>query len=115
VTLLRPAGVLTVGHAEGLALLATAAADNRRTRAEFKASGYSMLLWDERYHATTGILLSRRPRENPLLRKSTELTLLVNRLLGEFGLTPITSPKVEAMGAPEERSEFESFIGGHRG
>ena len=85
--------VLTPAHGDALGLLAQARADYDRVRAQLQGMHFQQLIVDEVYDKA-GTLIRRRERENPLLRRSERLAQLVSRLLGEFGLTPITQTKV---------------------
>jgi phage terminase small subunit len=104
--------VLSPAHGEALALLAQSLADYGRVRAQLHEMGYRQLIVDE-IRDKTGQVIRRRVRENPLIRRSERLALLVARLLGEFGLTPVTQTKV-ASHAPTESDPFEVFLGGKR-
>jgi phage terminase small subunit len=104
--------ILSPAHGEALGLLAQALADYGRVRAQLHEMGYRQLIVDE-MRDKEGKVTRRRVRENPLIRRSERLALLVSRLLGEFGLTPITQTKIAAI-APSEADPFEAFLGGKR-
>lgn len=90
---LETSGVLTTAHGDALALLAQAKADYDRVRAQLVTMNHQQLVVDE-IRNKDGQVIRRRVRENPLIRRSERLALLCARLLGEFGLTPITQSKV---------------------
>jgi phage terminase small subunit len=109
---LETVGVLTTAHGEALAMLAEALADYDRIRGQLALMNYQQLVVDEVKNAE-GVTIRRRVRENPLLRRSERIALLVNRLLGEFGLTPATSARIDAR--PRQQSDpFERFLGARR-
>lgn len=101
-------GVLTTAHGESLATLCDAWADYVRCREQFAAMNYQQLVVDESIDRRNGNKL-RKVKENPLIRRSEKLALLITRLLGEFGLTPITSPKVPALGQAASADPFTEF------
>ncbi len=109
---LEAAGVLTTAHGEALGMLAEALADYTRVRTELHAMGHKQYLVDETFNRK-GQLIRRHERENPLFRRSERLALLINRLLGEFGLTPATQTRIEARQA-KLQDPFEAFLGGKR-
>jgi len=111
---LQASGVLTKGHGEALAMLAEALADYGRARAQLKAMRFQQLIVEEKYDPTGAKLLYRRVKENPLIRRSERLAVLCSRLLGEFGLTPITQAKINSAKPPTETDPFEVFLGGAR-
>lgn len=86
--------VLTRDHREALAQLAHALAADGRVRAQLRAMNYQRLVVDEIRDKAGNV--RRRVRDNPLIRQSIMASELVRRLLGEFGLTPITQAKVHA-------------------
>jgi hypothetical protein len=94
-TRLEAMRILNAGHGPALALLAQTLADHDRVRAQLHALHYPEVVVDETWD-THGTLLRRRTHEHPLIRRSERLTLLVTRLLGDFGLTPVTQTKVHA-------------------
>lgn len=98
--------VLTVAHGEALAVLAEAWADYVRCREQFAQTGRQMLVVDEK-RALDGTV-TRKVKDNPLIRRSERLALLLQRYLSEFGLTPVSGPKVAAMGEGpgDEWAEF---------
>lgn len=101
-------GVLSPAHGESLALLALARADYGRIREQLQVMRFQQLIVEE-IRDKAGNVLRRRYRENPLIRRSERLALLVSRLLGEFGLTPVTAPKVHAFPTGPE-DDFEMFL-----
>jgi phage terminase small subunit len=105
---LEVAGVLSLAHGEALALLAQALADYGRVR-EALLGERELVVAVERVYSKTGQLTRERMRENPLLKRSERLTLLINRLLGEFGLTPATQTRIEAK-QQAATDGFESFL-----
>ena len=98
--------VLTTAHGELLALLADAWAQYVRLQTAFKAGGYQSVLtieWmDERGNER------RRVVDNPLFRQLRQQTLLLNTLLGEFGQTPASAPKVQAFS--DSPDPFDRFL-----
>jgi P27 family predicted phage terminase small subunit len=110
---LETLGVLTTANGEALALLAEALADYDRCRAQLAQMNYQQLVVDE-MRDKAGTVIRRRVRENPLLRRTERIALLVNRLLGEFGLTPATAARIDARLVPERRDPFEAFLGSRR-
>ena len=86
--------VLHTGHGPALALLAQTLADHDRVRAALHTLDYKQLITEEVGDAKGRI--HRRLREHPLIPRSERVALLVNRLLGEFGLTPATQTRVHA-------------------
>jgi phage terminase small subunit len=109
---LEAAGVLSVAHGEALGMLAQALADYARIRQQLHQMQYQQLVIDE-VRDPKGQLLRRRVKENPLIRRSERIALLVNRLLGEFGLTPATQTRIEARQTALSDA-FETFLGGGR-
>jgi phage terminase small subunit len=102
--------VLNAGHGPALALLAHTLADQDRVRAELHAMNYQQLIIDRIPNPKTG-RSRRKLRENPLIRRSERLALLVARLLGDFGLTPVTQTKVHAqIDTPQTRAQ--RYLGG---
>lgn len=110
---LETIGVLSPGHGEALGLLAQSLADYGRVRRQLQEMGFRQLVVDE-MRDKTGNVIRRRVRENPLIRRSERLAMLVSRLLGEFGLTPVTQTKVHAPKSGTETDPFEVFLGGKR-
>jgi phage terminase small subunit len=108
---LESIGVLTTANGEALGLLAEALADYERVREALSTMRHQQLVVDE-VRNPQGVVIRRRIRENPLLRRTERIALLVNRLLGEFGLTPATAPRLEA--SPPVRDPFEVFLGHRR-
>jgi phage terminase small subunit len=88
-------GVLRTSHGKALGALAQALADYDRVREQLRQMNFQQLVVEE-IRDKNGTLLRRRIRENPLLRRSERLAMLAARLLGEFGLTPVTQTKVQA-------------------
>lgn len=107
---LSTAGVLNVSHGDALGALAHALADYGRIREQLHQMNYQQLLVDESRDSTGKIVIRRRVRENPLLRRSERIALLVSRLLGEFGLTPVTQSRVDAYPNDREHDPFEAFL-----
>jgi P27 family predicted phage terminase small subunit len=102
------AGVLTEAHGEMLALLCSTWADLERAREQFAAMGYQQLVVDE----TVGPNGERRRKvkPNPLVVRIEKQAYQVARFLGEFGLTPMTSAKVNAEKAVEGVDPFAEFL-----
>lgn len=100
--------VLTTAHAELLALLADGWAQYVRLKAAFAADGYRHVLvnsWqDDRGNPRTHTV------ENPLVRQIRQQALLLNTLLGEFGQTPASAPKVAAHA--DSPDPFDRFLQG---
>jgi terminase small subunit-like protein len=109
--LLAGAKILTTAHAAALGNLASVAAQLQRARAAHALEGFATLKVYE-LRTASGALLRLFEKAHPLLNEIKQLTLLETRLLESFGLTPISAPRVEALGAPPERSDFEAFVGG---
>jgi|SRR5262245_11752408 len=103
--LLTGSKVLTTGHAAALANLASVQARLDRARAAHAAEGFPTL---KVYHRRGDVF----EKPHPLATEINKLITLQLRLLDSFGLTPASAPKVEALGAPPERSDFERFVGG---
>jgi phage terminase small subunit len=110
---LQASGVLTVAHGEALTLLAEAWADYARLRDQLRVMSFQPLIVEELYDPTGTKLVRRRVRENPLTRRSERLALLCSRLLGEFGMTPVTAARIAAK-RPAVPDAFEAFLGGGR-
>jgi phage terminase small subunit len=111
---LEPLGLLSTVHGDVLATLAHSLADYQRVRVQLQTMGHQPLVVDETRDSKTGqIVVKRRIRENPLIRRSERLALLVTRLLGEFGLSPATQPRVQAA-SPPTPDPFEIFLAGKR-
>lgn len=106
---LEASRVLTTAHGEALAVLAETWADYVRCREQFAAAGYTLLVVDERREADGTV--HRRVKDNPLIRRSERLALLLQRYLAEFGLTPVTGPRVKVT-EPADVDPFEVFLGG---
>jgi hypothetical protein len=104
--------VLNTSHGEALGLLAQTLADFDRARGEYRATGFQNLLTDE-IRDRNGTLLRCRVIEHPLIRRIERVTLIASRLLGEFGLTPVTQSRVEAK-QQAAADAFEVFLGGKR-
>jgi len=90
---LLPTGVLTVAHGEALAVLCETWADYLRCRDQFETMGRTMVVVEK--HKVADGSVQRRVKENPLIRRSEKLATLLQRYLGEFGLTPMTQSKVQ--------------------
>lgn len=101
--------VLTIAHGEALAVLAEAWADYVRCREQFAQTGRQMLVVDEKRGADG--TMSRKVRDNPLIRRSERLAMLLQRYLSEFGLTPVSGPKVAA-GSDSDNHEWDEFFDG---
>lgn len=106
-TQLEKDGILTMAHGDALALLAQALADYHRVRGQLAAMKHQQLVIDE-IRDKDGKLLRRRVRENPLIRRSERLAALCSRLLGEFGLTPVTQTRVHA--DPQATSRASRYV-----
>jgi|SRR5262245_64852228 len=98
---LRQVHVLSLAHGRALAALSLAVADFQRVRAAMRAEGH--VIMREGPHGMTF---------NPLIRESQRLTERIVKLLGEFGLTPVTSPKITAHAPPDT---FQTFLGAKPG
>jgi len=104
---LTKSSVLTLAHGESLTTLCDTWADYVRCREQFATMNYQQLVVDETIDARGG--KHRKIKENPLIRRSEKLILLITRLLGEFGLTPVTGPKVPTLGADPAADPFAEF------
>jgi hypothetical protein len=112
--LLCGAKVLTSAHAAALANLAKAKAAEERCWLAWQADGFEQIkVYEDR--SPSGALLRRHEKVNPLAGQWKELALLTDRFITNFGLSPISAPKIEALGAPPARSDFEAFLGGQGG
>ena len=100
--------VLTTAHAELLAVLADAWAQYVRLKTAYRVDGYRSIIvqeWtDEKGHERSRVI------ENPLCRQVRQQALLLNTLLGEFGQTPASAPKVAAHA--ESPDPFDQFLQG---
>ena len=105
---LLPTGVLTIAHGEALAVLCETWADYLRCREQFEAMNRTMVVVETRKlpDGTT----QRRVRENPLIRRSERLAMLLQRYLGEFGQTPMTQSKVQGKADDGEADPLESML-----
>ena len=104
------AGVLTEAHGEMLALLCSTWADLERAREQFAEMGYRQIVLEERMTATGETIQTVKP--NPLVIRIEKQAYQVARFLGEFGLTPMTSTKVNAEKATEGDDPFAEFLSG---
>jgi P27 family predicted phage terminase small subunit len=98
--------VLTTAHGELLALLADAWATYVRLQRAYADGGYQSVLtleWaDERGRER------RRVISNPLFNQVRQQAQLVNALLGEFGQTPASAPKVSTFS--DSPDPFDRFL-----
>jgi len=105
---LLPTGVLTIAHGEALAVLCETWADYLRCRDQFEKMHRTMVVIEERKLPDGTI--QRRVRENPLVRRSERLAMLLQRYLGEFGLTPMTQSKVQGVPEVQDVDPLESLL-----
>jgi phage terminase small subunit len=110
-TRLRQSGVLMTAHGEALATLAHTVADFTRVREQLQRMNFQPFIKEE-VRLKSGDVRTRA-RENPLIRRSQHLALLVSRLLAEFGLTPVSQAKVTGE-APSTPDPFEVFLSNRR-
>ncbi|NBP84796.1 MAG: hypothetical protein EBU54_06210, partial [Mycobacteriaceae bacterium] len=82
-------------------------ADLTRSRQALAAMQYVPLIEEERMTATGEMVRTLKP--NPLIRIIQQQTHQVARLLGEFGLSPITQGRVKAREA-DNVDPFEQFL-----
>lgn len=75
-------------YAQALATLACVCADYRRTREQFRAINFKSFHTEKRSDGRIVVV------EAPILKRLNELAVTLTRLLGEFGLTPLTAVKV---------------------
>jgi hypothetical protein len=109
---LQAMGVLAPTHGSALGLLASALADYGRMRAQLHQLEYRVLYIEETLDPKTGAVIRRRPRENLLLRRCERQALLCARLLGEFGLTPVTQTKLQGEPEPQRAVRLvDRYIG----
>lgn len=94
---LKTLRILTPAHRDMLAVLATTLADLERARAAWKAQAYAETITVIRRDVRAGTT-TERTVENPLTRRTERLAMQARTCLGEFGLTPVTGPKVNASG-----------------
>jgi P27 family predicted phage terminase small subunit len=108
---LTDAGVLTTAHGEVLTLLVVAYANFLRALDQFAAMGYQHLVVDTTTDPQGWTL--KRVKVNPLKREIDRNLHASLRLLAEFGLTPVSGPKVPTQEARARREDpFEVFLGG---
>jgi P27 family predicted phage terminase small subunit len=106
---LLDAGVLTTAHGEMLTLLVVAHTNYLRALEQFAQMGYQHLVVDEAI-APGGFQL-RKIKVNPLKREIDRNANAVMRFLSEFGLTPVSAPKVPTQLARARREDpFELFL-----
>lgn len=107
-TITHDAAVLSVAHADALAMLAHVAADLERMRTQLTAMNHQALVVDELRDPTSGVVVRRRIKENPLHRRAEKLAHLLVKGLELFGLTPTSAPRVAA--SPTAPDAFEDFL-----
>jgi len=98
--------VLTEAHGELVALMADAWAQYVRLQEAFAVLGRQAILVQE-WQDQKG-RVRRRVVENPLCRQMRQQALLLNTLMGEFGQTPASAPKVHAQAGAVD--PLESFL-----
>lgn len=104
------ARVLNAAHGEMLGALCVTWADLVRSRRALAAMHYVPVIEEERMTATGEVVRTIKP--NPLIRIIHQQTQQVARLLGEFGLSPITQGRVKARDA-DTVDPFEQFLHDH--
>lgn len=103
--------VLTSSHGEALAIMAEAWADYVRCRQQFERMGRQLVVADEKVVGSGATaIVTRKIKDNPLIRRSERLAMLIQRYLGEFGLTPATGPKVQGIAAPEATNPLLALV-----
>jgi phage terminase small subunit len=100
-------GVLTIAHGPILGLIATTSANHRRIYQTFAATGYKPVIvqsWKDKDGDERSRIV-----ENPLVRQLRLQETRCTALLGEMGMTPASSSKVQTHG-DIEHDEVETFL-----